>query len=95
MARLGGDEFVLVLPTGPAPGCAPVLTIAERALRSVSAPYDLDGLSVEVGCSIGGAVWPADGETIEQVLAQADKALYAAKRSGRRRALVRDQALVM
>ncbi|MDJ0390943.1 GGDEF domain-containing protein [Roseomonas sp. E05] len=95
VARLGGDEFVLVLPTGPAPGCTPVLTIAERALRAISAPYDLDGLSVQVGCSIGGAVWPADGETIEQVFAHADKALYSAKRGGRGRALVRDQALVV
>ena len=92
VARLGGDEFVLVLETGAAPVCAPAALVTERALRTVGEPCTVAGKLLRVGCSIGRASWPADGEAIEDVFEKADRALYAAKREGRGCAVVHGPA---
>ncbi len=95
VARIGGDEFVLALP---APGGATdtaALAVARRAQAAVSAPYQVGGSIVTVGCSLGGACWPdhlprveADHsplEEIDQILSLADTVLYSIKRSGKGR----------
>lgn len=87
IARLGGDEFAVIID--PVPGKPPpqVEEIADRLIASVNEPIIILGRAVQVGCSIGIASWPEHGETVRQVLESADRALYAAKRSGRNRAL--------
>ena len=79
-ARLGGDEFA-VLQTAierPEEGAR----LAQRLIDAVSQPYDLDGLLLTIGVSIGVAVYPADGGEAEQLLKSADMALQAAKEKG-------------
>jgi diguanylate cyclase (GGDEF)-like protein/PAS domain S-box-containing protein len=81
-ARFGGDEFA-VLQIGLA-GPHEAGTLAERIVTLLSEPYDIDGQLVEIGASVGIALAPIDGETAEQLLANADIALYQAKEDGRR-----------
>src|SRR6202040_1464231 len=50
VARLGGDEFGILLPTADAAGA---FTVAQHMLRSLEAPFELDGQRVEIGASIG------------------------------------------
>lgn len=83
IARLGGDEFAVVLP-GLRDAQAASLS-AQRLIDAVRAPFLVDGHTVSVGLSIGIAVAPADHDTSEQLLRQADMALYEAKRNGRSR----------
>ena len=81
-ARFGGDEFA-VLQIGLA-GPHEAGTLADRIVTLLSEPYDIDGQLVEIGASVGIALAPIDGETAEQLLANADIALYQAKEDGRR-----------
>jgi diguanylate cyclase (GGDEF)-like protein len=88
VARLGGDEFAIV--TAPAFGlhadpAAEAVTIAERLIAALAEPFDVQGHRVLVGTSVGIALHPADGETPEALLRQADLALYRAKQEGRGR----------
>jgi len=88
IARLGGDEFALV--TAPTTGlagdaAADATAIAERLVRAIAQPFDLDGNRVVVGVSIGIALCPADGPRFEDLLRHADLALYRAKNEGRGR----------
>jgi diguanylate cyclase (GGDEF)-like protein/PAS domain S-box-containing protein len=81
VARLGGDEFAILLPevrSGDDLG-----RVARKILESFNQPFILEGKEVFVGCSIGIAVYPSDGETADDLLKQADSAMYFAKRSGR------------
>jgi diguanylate cyclase (GGDEF)-like protein len=81
VARLGGDEFAIVQTGSSEPTDATAL--AERLIDTISAPYDLDGHQVVVGLSIGIAVAPNDGLDPDQLLRNADIALYRAKADGR------------
>ena len=83
IARLGGDEFAIVQANSDQPGDA--TTLAQRLIDTVSAPYELDGHQVVIGTSVGIALLPGDGETTEQLLKNADMALYRAKGDGRGR----------
>jgi diguanylate cyclase (GGDEF)-like protein len=77
--RWGGDEFVVLLPGTQRPG---VLRTAERLRAAVAeAPVALDGASVAVTVSVGWANW--SGDTPDDLLLRADRALYAAKDAGR------------
>jgi diguanylate cyclase (GGDEF)-like protein len=77
VARLGGDEFALVL-LGAQDGVN-ALFVAERVLRALDRPFEIDGLSLQVETSIGIAVFPRHGDDAEQLLKHADLALYASK----------------
>ncbi len=79
-ARLGGDEFAIVLAADVSPNEAS--TFAERLIDALSAPYDIDGLEVVVGASVGIALSPGDGTTSEELMRNADMALYRAKSEG-------------
>jgi diguanylate cyclase (GGDEF)-like protein len=81
-ARFGGDEFA-VLQIGLA-GPHEAGTLSDRIVTLLSEPYDIDGQLVEIGASAGIALAPIDGETAEQLLTNADMALYQAKEDGRR-----------
>jgi diguanylate cyclase (GGDEF)-like protein len=82
VARFGGDEFA-VLQIGLA-GAHEAGALAERIVALLSEPYDIDGQQVEIGASVGIALTPAEGEIAEQLLGNADVALYQAKEDGRR-----------
>jgi diguanylate cyclase (GGDEF)-like protein/PAS domain S-box-containing protein len=80
VARLGGDEFAILLP-GPTDVPA-ACRIAERIVEAFRRPFAIDELSLEVGISIGVALYPDHGEAAEQLLQHADAAMYTAKRNG-------------
>src|SRR5581483_11596138 len=80
VARLGGDEFAIV-QMGAGPSQASEL--AGRIIEAVAEPFDISGHQVVIGVSVGIAVAPADGEQPDQLLRNADMALYRAKSEGR------------
>lgn len=57
--------------------------MTEKILASVSDPIDVNGESRRLGASVGISLYPSNGETSESLLAEADSAMYAVKRSGR------------
>ena len=81
IARLGGDEFAIVQRTSD-PAIDSV-ALARRIQEVVEASFDIDGHHLLIGTSIGIAVAPADGENPDQLLKNADLALYRAKSEGR------------
>jgi diguanylate cyclase (GGDEF)-like protein len=81
IARMGGDEFAILQVAIGQPADATAL--AQRVIQSVSAPYELDGRQVLIGTSVGIAVGPADGLASDQLMRNADLALYRAKGDGR------------
>jgi len=78
VSRLGGDEFAIILANTPSFEAA--LAMANRVVRRLDAPFELDGQSVCVSACIGIALAPMDGTESETLLKHADEALYAAKR---------------
>ena len=81
VARLGGDEFsVLAHSLG---GPADAATLANRIVRLMAEPMEVDGHHIAIGTSIGIAMAPADGHDTETLLKNADMALYRAKSEGR------------
>jgi len=81
VARMGGDEFA-ILQIG-AESASDADQLAERIREVVSAPYQVDGHSVIIGTSIGIAIAPDSGVSADQLLKNADLALYRAKADGR------------
>ena len=80
LARLGGDEFILMLQgidRDYAPG-----KVAETILGRLAAPYELQGRHYRVTGSIGIAVGPRDGDSVETLVRSADTAMYQAKAQG-------------
>jgi diguanylate cyclase (GGDEF)-like protein len=80
-ARLGGDEFVIIQTGIAHPDEARML--AMRLLRTLSAPYQIDGHDLRIGVSVGVALAPGDGTDLDTLASRADAALYQAKSSGR------------
>jgi diguanylate cyclase (GGDEF)-like protein len=80
VARLGGDEFVVVLPRLGQPDEAQAS--AARLLRSLSEPFRLGDVTLEIGASIGIAISPGHGQNCDDLLRHADAGMYQAKRSG-------------
>lgn len=79
VARVGGDEFLLLLES--VKDEAACIAVAERALKALSQPFELSEKQVQIACSIGIAVHPGHGER-SKLVANADAAMYAAKRAG-------------
>ena len=85
VARLGGDEFVVMLGLLDQPGDDPrvrALHVGEKILAALGEPYTLDGQACRSTPSIGVAVFDGDSGP-QQVLRQADHAMYRAKAAGR------------
>jgi len=80
VARLGGDEFAIVQIRFEQ--LADVTSLAKRVIDAVIAPYELDGHQVVVGTSVGIAIAPADGTDPDQLMKNADLALYRCKADG-------------
>ncbi len=81
VARLGGDEFALMVT--PAPSTAGLSQLAKRIIDVLGRPYLVDGHLVNIGASVGIAVAPQDGQACDDLLRNADLALYASKNAGR------------
>jgi diguanylate cyclase (GGDEF)-like protein len=80
-ARLGGDEFAIILKNLRDRGLAEELV--RRIVEKLGQPVTLDGDEIRVGCSAGISIYPPDASTAEDLIRSADKALYAAKASGK------------
>jgi diguanylate cyclase (GGDEF)-like protein len=86
VARLGGDEFVVLLPEvsdDPAEAPPDVQLLAEDIRQRLGVPYRIDPHELHVTPSIGIAMFPYTDETADDILRQADTAMYRAKESGR------------
>ena len=81
VARMGGDEFILVLDNIESAENA--LFTANKILKALSEPFDLMGQPGRVGGSIGISIFPDDSEDPDQLVKQADEAMYLAKQSGK------------
>jgi len=80
VARLGGDEFVMIVHQSAAAGAE---ATAQRVMEAMARPFVLDGFSFTVTCSIGIALCPEDGASMDELLRHADKAMYSVKEGGR------------
>ena len=81
IARLGGDEFTVLLTDLDDPEVAG--RVAERIRDELTAPFSHRGHQFVVSPSIGIAIFPDDGDTMEELLKNADTAMYQAKQNGR------------
>ncbi|HEV8064594.1 MAG TPA: diguanylate cyclase [Acidimicrobiales bacterium] len=82
IARLGGDEFAVLC--GGTPSTEQIATIADRVMEQLSQPWTVgDGVTVEVGASIGIAIDLPAGTPVDTILGRADGALYQAKARGK------------
>jgi diguanylate cyclase (GGDEF)-like protein len=81
IARLGGDEFVIIFD-GPTTK-ADTVAMGKRLLRAMEPSMRLLGIDVHVSPSIGIALYPRDGATVDTLVAHADAAMYHAKKLGR------------
>ncbi|MDP2747133.1 EAL domain-containing protein [Pseudomonas sp.] len=86
LARLGGDEFVLMLEglsLKPAQAGQQVESVGKKIVKTLAAPYALQGRSHISTASIGIALFPNEHSTVDEVLKRADMAMYQAKAAGR------------
>ncbi len=81
VARLGGDEFTIILNRVRDPEAAG--HVAEKVLAALAEPLIVAGHELRIGASIGIALFPEHGKTIEAILEAADYAMYLAKKAGR------------
>lgn len=81
VARIGGDEFIVLLPGEG--DRRTVSRIAEKLVKALGRDYAFGESTTHLSASVGIAMYPADGEHTEEILKNADTALYAAKGSGK------------
>lgn len=81
VGRLGGDEFVILME-GPQESDVLIQSV-ERVIETVQRPIQGHGRPICITASVGVAVYPADGRTIEELMRNADRAMYCAKRRGK------------
>ncbi len=81
LARLGGDEFVVLMPELRDRAAASL--VAQKFLQVLAVPFMLDGTMLHVSASIGIAVFPEDGEKIDDLIRHADMAMYKVKGEGK------------
>ena len=80
LARLGGDEFVLLIPDSDAVNAA---TLAQRLVTLIDAPFRLDRYLLRVSLSVGIALFPLHGRSRQELMFNADAAMYHTKQNGR------------
>jgi len=90
LARVGGDEFAVVAEIGEAADAA---ALSDTLVNAIRAPYTIDGMELRVSTSVGIAVYPNDGKTPEELLSNADAAMYHAKSTGRNAACFFEESM--
>lgn len=80
LCRIGGDEFIAFLQEADAFGAE---IVARRILDKLAQPFMVDTVSFSLGCSIGVAMYPEDGRTLDTLIQCADTAMYRVKERGR------------
>jgi len=85
VSRLGGDEFTVILTgvTGVTGAADVARRIDERLMPLVREPHEIGGVTLQVSCSVGVALYPDDGHDIDTLMQNADAAMYQAKAAGR------------
>ena len=78
--RLGGDEFAIVIKDVSDPKY--VVAVAGRIIEMLSRPYEVDQHTLFIGASVGSAIGPVDGRSVELLMRSADLALYRSKDQG-------------
>jgi diguanylate cyclase (GGDEF)-like protein/PAS domain S-box-containing protein len=81
LARLGGDEFMIIMNRIDVHEQADA--VAEHVLSAISKPFHVKGHSLSIGVSIGISYFPGNAADAEELMQQADSAMYAAKRAGK------------
>ncbi|WP_192804922.1 sensor domain-containing protein [Noviherbaspirillum aerium] len=81
VARLGGDEFTIILSELNDDGH--IEQVAQKLIYAINEPFNLDGDIAYVSASIGITIYPVDGNGPEELIRNADQAMYAAKSAGR------------
>ncbi|MDB5916401.1 MAG: diguanylate cyclase [Massilia sp.] len=86
VARIGGDEFVVLLAQLGQDGDSATkraLTVAEKIRKSIAETFEVDGQSYDSSASIGVTLLPKPGQSVHDLLREADTAMYRAKADGR------------
>lgn len=84
VARIGGDEFVIILPE--VAGVEDACLVAGKVVQNLHVPFALEpGNAVQIGASIGIALYPENGIGVEDMIHCADQAMYQAKQAGKSR----------
>ena len=81
VARMGGDEFTILLPNVKDPENAG--NVAGKIVKTLSEPYRVDGNEFYITASVGVTLYPDDGKTVDELLKNADTAMYKAKSDGK------------
>ncbi len=90
-ARLGGDEFVLIMPE--IRNETLIVEIVTRLLEIIAKPFQVSARTIHITSSIGISIYPKDGKTPDDLLRNADLAMYIAKREGRNKFQFYEQQL--
>jgi diguanylate cyclase (GGDEF)-like protein len=80
IARLGGDEFIIILDKTDLVGAS---IVADKINQVLIKPFQFGGYRMEIGCSIGIAIYPETGKSVTELLKHADIAMYQAKKAGK------------
>lgn len=81
VARMGGDEFIVLL--AEVEEIEPVAQVARRVIAAMTTPFAIAGQELVVTCSLGISIYPDDGEQADDLIQNADTAMYRAKEAGR------------
>jgi diguanylate cyclase (GGDEF)-like protein len=92
VARMGGDEFVIVMPEFHT--IRDVERCGEQIIRSASQPVEISGRKISLTLSVGITIFPENGRTAEELLRNADAAMYTVKDSGRNSLCIFDESLM-
>jgi diguanylate cyclase (GGDEF)-like protein/PAS domain S-box-containing protein len=91
LARIGGDEFMVIMHRLRTREQAVLL--AETLLQAISSPFEVKGHLLAIGASVGISVFPFDATDAEELIQQADSAMYVGKREGRNRVMAFTQEI--
>lgn len=80
ISRLGGDEFTLIAEGTT--GADRFVALAEKVRQLLCVPLDVDGREIALSTSVGATVYPRDGDDLDELLRNADIAMYRAKHAG-------------
>jgi len=91
--RLGGDEFLVILSTSSRSPEKVAAMVSNKLINKLNEPFLISDIQLEIGCSIGIAIWPLHDSDPFTVIRYADEALYVSKRSGKNKYSFRDDLI--